>query len=410
MAHIALESTTGTVAAPAPRPVRVGELILGPRERSHLRQVIDSNRLSYGPVTQKFETEFARLHAVPFACFCNSGTSALQIALAALKEQRGWRNGDEVIVPAVTFVASVNVIWQNGLTPVLVDVDPTTYNVDPAKIAAAITQRTRCIMPVHLMGLPCDMAPILDLARRHDLAIVEDSCETMFARYQGRPVGSFGDVACFSTYVAHFLVTGVGGFAVTRDRELARLMRSLMNHGRDSIYISIDDDAETGSPKFREIIDRRFRFERIGYSYRCTELEAAIGLGQLEEWSQILAARQACAAYYTRELASLSDVLQLPTVPEGREHAFMVYPLVVRGDSMRPLVYHLEERGIETRDMLPLIHQPVYRPWLGADVGRRFPIANHLYERAFYIGCHQHLTQSDLQHVVNSIHQHFSRR
>lgn len=395
---------TASAGPDSGRAVRVGELMLGPRERAQLQRVIDSNRLSYGPVTREFEATFARLHEVPFACFCNSGTSALQVALAALKEQRGWTDGDEVLVPAVTFVASVNVIWQNRLTPVLVDVDPATCNIDASRIAAAITPRTRCIMPVHLLGLPCDMAPILDLARRHNLAIVEDSCETMFARYQGRPVGSFGDVACFSTYVAHFLVTGVGGLAVTRDRELARLIRSLMNHGRDNIYISIDDDAETGAPAFREIVDRRFRFERIGYSYRCTELEAAIGLGQIAQWREILDARQANAAFLTRALADLDAHLQLPSVPPGREHAFMVFPIVVRDDSMRPLVYHLEERGIETRDMLPLIHQPVYRAWLGADVGRRYPVAHHLYDRAFYIGCHQHLTPEDLRYVVESIH------
>lgn len=391
------------------RPVRVGELVLGPRERGHLQRVIDSNRLSYGPATQEFERTFARLHDVPYACFCNSGTSALQIALTALREQRGWRDNDEVLVPAVTFVATVNVVLQTGLKPVLVDVDPRTYNMDPACAAAAITPRTRCIMPVHLLGLPADMDPLIGLARAHELAIVEDSCETMFARYRGRAVGSIGDIGCFSTYVAHFLVTGVGGLATTRDPELARLIRSLMNHGRDNIYISIDDDDQTGSPRFREIVDRRFRFERVGFSYRCTELEAAIGLGQIEQWESIVAARKANAAYFSRELADLTDVLQLPATPAGNEHAFMVYGLAVRGASMKPLIYHLEEHGIETRDMLPLIHQPVYRDWLGPDVGRQFPVADSLYDRAFYIGCHQHLNDEDRRHVVRTIRDFYKR-
>lgn len=391
------------------RPVRVGELVIGPRERAHLQEVIDSNRLSYGPATRQFEAAFARLHDVPYACFCNSGTSALQIALAALREQHGWQDGDEVLVPAVTFVATVNVVLQTGLKPILVDVDPQTYTIDPARAADAITKRTRCIMPVHLLGLPADMDPLLALAKQHDLAIVEDSCETMFARYRGRAVGSIGDIGCFSTYVAHFLVTGVGGLATTRDPALARLIRSLMNHGRDNIYISIDDDDQTGAPRFREIVDRRFRFERVGFSYRCTELEAAIGLGQIEQWEQIVAARKANADYFSRALADLQDVLQLPSAPPGSEHAFMVYGLVVRGESMKPLIYHLEEHGIETRDMLPLIHQPVYEKWLGPDVGRAFPVAEYLYERAFYIGCHQHLDDEDRAHVVRAIRSFFRR-
>lgn len=404
-ARVAGES--GAVSTPG-RRVNVGELILGPRERFHLQRVIDSNRLSYGPVTLEFESTFARLHDSPYSCFCNSGTSALQIALAALKEHRGWRDGDEVIVPAVTFVATVNVVLQSGLKPVLADVEPDTFNIDPRRIAEAITSRTRCIMPVHLLGLPADMDPILDLARRHQLAIVEDSCETMFAHYKGRAVGSFGDIGCFSTYIAHLLVTGVGGLATTADPDLARLLRSLMNHGRDNICVTVGED-ETGKPHFRETMTRPFRFERVGFSYRCTELEAAIGLAQVEQCEAILASRRATAAFFSHELADLSDLLQLPVTPPDRDHAFMVYNLVVRGESARPLMRHLEERNIETREMLPLIHQPVYREWLGPDVGRRYPVAQYLHDRAFYVGCHQFMEDADRRQVVQSIREFFDR-
>src|SRR3712207_6174410 len=192
---------------------------------------------------RRFEQEFAELHGCRFGVMSNSGTSSLQVALQALKERHGWEDGDEVIVPAVTFVATSNIVLHNRMTPVFVDVLPDTYNIDPARIEARITERTRAIVPVHLFGLPADMDPILELARAHDLKVIEDSCEAMFATYRGRPVGSFGDVACFSTYVAHFLVTGVGGLGTTNDGELAVAMRSLINHGRDSIYLSIDDDA-----------------------------------------------------------------------------------------------------------------------------------------------------------------------
>lgn len=396
----------------AVRPVRVGELVLGPRERHYVEAVLDSGRLSYGTMTRAFESRFAALHDCTDAVFCNSGTSALHLALEALKEQRGWRRGDEVIVPAVTFVATVNVVRLAGLTPVLVDVDPATYNIDPCRVAEAITPRTRCLVPVHLLGLPADMDPLLELAQRHNLAVVEDSCETMFARYRGRSVGSMGDVGCFSTYVAHLLVTGVGGLATTRDRQLAELMRSLMNHGRDRAYLSIDDDDDRTAPGFRDTVDRRFRFERAGFSYRCTELEAAIGLGQLDDHEAHLGARRANAAYYSRHLAELSGVLQLPAQPPDRDHSFMVYGLAVRPESglpsMRPLLYFLEEHGIETRDMLPLIHQPVYRDWLGPDVGQRFPVAQSLHDRAFYLGCHPHLDEQDRCHVVATLRRYFS--
>ncbi|MFQ5491335.1 MAG: DegT/DnrJ/EryC1/StrS family aminotransferase, partial [Phycisphaerae bacterium] len=402
-------NTVSQASPPQVRRVQVGELVLGQQEREYLHQVIDAGRLSYGPFTRRFEALFAQRHDVSHACFCNSGTSALQMALAALKEQRGWRAGDEVIVPAVTFVATVNVVLLAGLKPVLVDVLPDTYTLDPDLLAEAITPRTRCIMPVHLLGLPADMAPVMDLARRHGLAVIEDACETMFARYRGQPVGSFGDVACFSTYVAHFLVTGVGGFAVTRDRQLAVLMRSLMNHGRDGIYLNIDDDDCTESAEFHEIVDRRFRFERVGFSYRCTEMEAAIGLAQLERADGIIAARRANAEFFNRALADLDDVIALPTVPDDREHAHMVYGLRVRADSMRPLVHHLEDRGIETRDLLPLIHQPVYRKLWGPDVGQRFPVADRLWHQGFYIGCHQYLDDADRCHVVDTIRGYYNR-
>lgn len=391
------------------RRVNVGELVLGQRERAYLGQVIDSGRLSYGPFSRRFEALFAERHEVAQACFCNSGTSALQLALAALTEQRGWQRGDEVIVPAVTFVATVNVVILAGFEPVLVDVLPDTYTMNPDLLAGAITPRTRCIMPVHLLGLPADMDPIMALARRHDLAVIEDACETMFARYRGKPVGSFGDVACFSTYVAHFLVTGVGGFAVTGDPQLAVLIRSFMNHGRDGIYLNIDDDDGSTGAEFHEIVDRRFRFERVGFSYRCTEMEAAIGLAQLEGADEIIAARRANAEFFNGALADLDDVIELPTEPNDREHCHMVYGLCVRDDSMRPLVHYLEDRGIETRDMLPLIHQPVYRRRWGADIGERYPVADRLWHRGFYIGCHQYLDDADRRHVVDSIRSFYNR-
>ena len=186
-------------------------------EKSLINEVLNSNRLTYGPMTKRFENEFAQIHGCRFGLFMNSGTSALHIALAALKSRNGWSEGDEVIVPALTFVATSNIVLHNGMTPVFVDVEPDTYNIDPAKIEEKITARTRAVIPVHLLGLPATMGPILGVGQKHNLSIIEDSCETMFADYRGRSVGSMGNMGCFSTYVAHLLVTGVGGFTITND-------------------------------------------------------------------------------------------------------------------------------------------------------------------------------------------------
>jgi len=399
------------------RGVTVGDLQIGPQEKKYVNEVLDSGRLSYGPFCRRFEAEWADKHDCKFAVFMNSGTSALHVALAALKIRHGWSDGDEVIVPSVTFVATVNVCLHNNLKPVLVDVDPYTFNLDPDKIDAAVTGRTRCVIPVHLTGLPADMGRIMAAANRHRLRVVEDSCETTFARLGNLAVGSWGDIGCFSTYMAHYVVTGVGGLATTNDPELAVLLRSLVNHGRDSIYLNIDDDKNVT----RELIARRFRFEHLGHSFRPTEMEAALGLAQIERWPLIVARRKAVAARYTQGLyhLHLEGKLRLPTVSSvyasGDNHVFMIFPLVVSPNHetscKAELVAHLEERGVETRDLLPLVNQPVYKKlWPGRDLYNEFPVARWLDQRAFYVGCHQFITDEDADHVVNSIRDFFEAK
>ena len=388
--------------------VTVGGLELGKVEKQYLSEVIDSNRLSYGRFSRQFESLFAEQHDCRFAVFCNSGTSALHIALAALKETHGWCDDDEVLVPAVTFVATSNIVLHNRMTPVFVDVDPHTYNIDPSQIEEKITPRTRAIIPVHLMGLPADMVEIDQIARRHSLKVIEDSCETMFADCHGKKVGSWGEIGCFSTYIAHYITTGVGGFATTNDPELAVMLRSLMNHGRDAIYLSIDDDDACSADHLKEVVARRFNFVHLGHSFRCTELEAAVGLAQLERKDGILSRRKAVARQYCDVLSDLDHVLQLPTTPPGLEHVFMLFPLVVRDEHKRGLVNHLEQHGIETRDLLPLINQPIYRKLYG-DLESELPVAAWLNRSAFYIGCHQTIDESAIHHVAETIHGYFEQ-
>ena len=248
---------------------------------------------------------------------------------------------------------------------------------------------------------------IIKICQKHNLRLIEDSCETMFANYKGKKVGSFGDIGCFSTYIAHFLVTGVGGLCTTNDPDLAVILRSLMNHGRDSIYLSIDDDNKTDYQLF-QVVERRFKFIRLGHSFRATELESAIGLGQLEQKNKIISKRRANARYLTRGLQNLEEYLQLPYIPDDRDHNFMMYPVVVKKGGKKNLVHFLEKNLIETRDMMPLVNQPIYLKLFGK-IEDEFPVAKWINKNGFYIGCHQYLTKDELNYVIAKFYQFYKR-
>ena len=400
-------------AAPvAPSAVRsqigIGSCLISPLAKRLVMEVLDSNRVSAGPMMDRFERSIARLHGRRFGLMCNSGTSALHIALAAIKEREGWQDGDEVLVPALTFVATSNVILFNNLTPVFVDVEPDYYCIDPREVERRLTPRTRAVMPVHVGGLPCDMDPIVEIAKRSGLSIVEDSAEAMFVRYRGRPVGSFSTIGCFSTYVAHVVSTGVGGLCVTDDPEYFVMLRSLMNHGRDSIYTRIDDDRGLEGERLFEVASRRFSFARLGHSFRATEMEAALGLAQLEEREANHARRLEIVARLNAGLSSLEQFLQLPAVRPECEHARMFYPLVIRDPAVSRdrLVQHLEDRAIETRPLLPLINQPIYRHMFG-NLDQRYAVAARLNRDAFYIGCHPEMGDDDVDYVIDVFHRFF---
>lgn len=349
------------------------------KQKRLIKQVLNSGRLTYGDKTRELEERFARIHGVKYALFTSSGTAALKIALHALKDKHGWKDGDEVIIPAVTFVATMNVVLMNNLKPVLVDVDSNTVNIDPKLIEKAITKRTVAIMPVHLLGQPADMKAIMKIAKKHKLRVVEDSCETMFVNKVQ------GDVACFSTYLAHLLVTGIGGFITTNDKELATTMRSMMFHGRDESYLNIDDKPED--------ISKRFWFPRFGYSDRMTELEAALGLGELDDWSDMIQQRQDNAQYLMLRLPN--NVVFPVTDPE--QHSFMFFPMLV--EDRDKLMLYLEKRGIQTRTMMPLTTQPLVKPYLK----KRYPKADYINKHGLLIGCHQYLSKRELDYIIDSV-------
>lgn len=391
------------------RRVEIGYLRISAKGRRYVNQVMKNNRLSYGPFTQAFESLFASFHGAGYAIASSSGTSALQIAIAALKEKHRWKDGDEVIVPATTFIATSNIVLYNNLKPVFVDIEPDYYGIDPAQIQRHITKKTRAIIPVHLFGQPADMGPIMHIAQKNNLRVVEDSCETMLATYGKKSVGSFGEIGCFSTYVAHLLTTGVGGLSITNDPELAITMRSLINHGRDAIYLNIDDDDTVAKDTFHMILKKRFSFVRLGQSARLTELESALGLAQLEdEFTEHIKRRRRNAQKLTKLLEPLTDHIQLPRIRSGNEHSFMMYPLVLRKRHKANLVEYLEDNHVETRDLLPLINQPVYQSLFRFDP-QKFPVSTWLINSGFYVGCHHGLKQTDLTYIASLLFSFFKR-
>lgn len=357
-------------------------------------------RLSPGPFVKEFEQKFAAFHGLSEAVMTNSGTSALVVALQALKEGEEWSDGSEIIMPAITFVATVNAVIHCGLKPILVDVDPQTYAIDADQFEAAITPHTKAIIPVHVFGLPADMFAIQKLASDHNLKVVEDACEALGATYNGQPVGSIGDIGCFSFYMSHHITTGVGGMAITGNPWYARMMRSIVNHGWDR------KEAPMDATEFDfEAIRQRYHFKTIGHSFRATELEAAIALPQLETLKTNIKARVENAKILTAGLKPFADKLQLPKCPHNRSHALMMYPIILlRGHDKWPLIAHLEKAGIETREMLPLTNQPCYKGRFNED---DYPVAKWINQQGFYVGCSQYLNEAQMNWIVMQIGGYF---
>jgi perosamine synthetase len=389
------------------RQIGLGTFEATPEMFNLVNQVLRSGRISYGPVSQEFESRFAQMHGCKYGVLSNSGTSSLLVALQTLKEMHGWNDGDEVIVPALTFVATVNVVLQLRLKPVLVDIEQDYYGLNPfysvehnTQFREAITNKTRCVIPVHVFGQSADMLNIKAIADNANLRIIEDSCESMLVNHYGRKVGSWGDISVFSTYIAHLLVTGVGGLSTTNNPDYAQYMRSLVNHGIDL------SELPTGEQYDTTWFNRKFLFDKVGHSFRLTELEAAIGLAQLDDLAGIIKKRQFNASYLTANLEPLGDRLQLPAIRPNTEHAFMMYPIVCVSHNLRDsLMRHLNDKGIGTRLMLPLTQQPVYKGLWNPD---DYPVAKWINENGFYIGIHQGLSREDLDYIVEVFWGYFS--
>lgn len=366
-----------------------------PKARRLVNQVLDSNRLSYGPVSQEFEQRFAAVHGCKYGVLSNSGTSSLLVALQTLKELHGWEDGDEVIAPALTFVATINTIIQNRLKPVLVDIDD-YCGIDPNLIGAAITPRARAIMPVHLFGQPCDMQSIMTIADNHNIKVVEDSCEAAFTTVNGQSIDAWGDIGCHSFYMAHIITTGVGGIALTSNRDYAMKLRSLTNHGLSYWHLSNNEEFDP------MMLSRHFVFDSIGHSMRITEIESALGLAQLEDWQDIVSKRQFNFAYLMDCLKPLENkgLIRLLKLRDCMTFCPMMFPIVTLTESKHGLMKYLTDNGIGVRDTLPLTNQPAYR---GLFNEADYPKARIMNQSGLYCGIHQHLTQADLDYIIQMV-------
>lgn len=303
--------------------------------------VLRTNHLSLGPKLAEFEDELALYHGVPHAIAVSSGTAALHLAVRAL----GIGPGDEVIVPSFTFIAVANAVRYEGATPVFADIGVGAWNLDPASVESAVTPRTRAIVAVHTFGVPAEMDSLLAIARRHNLAVIEDACEAIGGSYHGRRIGSLGDISVLGFYPNKQMTTGEGGAILTRDAALAGRMRAMRNQGR---YPSGD----------------WLQHAELGYNYRLSELACALGLVQLQRLPEILAARATVARRYDRLLHGVESLLLPPLAVAGCEISWFVYAVRLDGElatARDRILGALARRGIQcARYFAPIHLQPAY--------------------------------------------------
>ena len=371
--------------------ITFGHIEVGETGRRYLAEAVERNWVSEGPNVRKFEAEFAKRFRSNYAIATSSGTDAGIVAMSALLEL-GAQRGDEVITPALAFTSTVNCILAAGLMPKCVDVELGTLNIDPSLIEAAITPRTKAIQVVHTMGKPCRMDQILDIARRHNLYVIEDSCEAHGASLGGKLTGTFGAMGLFSFYTAHMICSGEGGMISAADPEIAALCRSIRSHGR------------RGGELY-------FHFDHIGYNSKMNDLEAAIGLEGIEDFSRTFETRRRHLLRLRELLARFEDRVIIYKDEAGEVICPHGFPLVLRDErvSMEPLYVYLEDHGIQCKTLfgsLPTQHRAF--SFLGHRLGD-FPVAERIGRTGLHFGVHQYLTDDDIAFVGETIASYFAK-
>jgi len=360
------------------RPIPLSSPYLDEREEELVLEVLRSGRLSLGPWIDRFEERFAERVGAPYAAAVSSGTAGLHLLCVTA----GLGEGDEAITSPYSFVASANCAIYEGATPVFADIDPRTFNLDPAAVEAAITPRTKAVIAVDIFGYPCELEPLRELCDRHGLRLIQDACETLGATYRGAPVGSHGSSAVFAFYPNKQMTTGEGGMVTTHSEEEWRLLTSLRNQGR----------ADGGG---------WLEHARLGFNYRLDDVGAALGLGQLEKLDEILRLRGEAAARYTSMLDAVQGVT--PPVADDADHVrswFVYVAELDEGIDREAVIAELERHGIGTGRYLPAIHlQPYMRERYGFAEGL-CPVAESLARRTLALPFHTAIEASDQERVV----------
>jgi perosamine synthetase len=371
--------------------IPVNEPLLGDQELEYVTECVRTGWVSSaGRFIEEFERKWAAYCARKYGVAVSNGTAALQVAVASL----GLRPGDEVIMPTFTIISCALAVVYAGGVPVLVDSDPQSWTMDVNQIARKITPRTKAIMPVHIYGHPADMDPILELADSNNLAVIEDAAEAHGAQYLAgrrgresvwRRCGSFGSLSCFSFYANKLITTGEGGMVLTDDAELVDKARSLRNLCFQA--------------------DRRFYHESLGFNFRLTNLQAALGVAQLERMDGIVARKRRIGEEYTRQLKEIKS-LQLPTEEPWARSVYWMYGVVLlekTGMDAQALARKLAAHGIETRPFFVGMHeQPVFRQqeWFRNET---YPVAERLARQGLYLPSGVALTEEQLEHVVQAL-------
>jgi len=359
--------------------IPVGAPSIGEEEIANVMEAMRSGWISsLGAFIGEFERAFAAFCGARHGVAVSNGTVSLHLALVAA----GVGPGDEVIIPSLTFVATANVVRYCGATPVFVDSERETWQLDPTALEARITPRTRAIIPVHLYGHPCDMDPIIEIATRHGLIVLEDAAEAHGAEYRGRRVGTLGAIGCFSFYGNKIITTGEGGMCVTNDGTLADRLRLLRDHGMD--------------PK------RSYWHEIIGFNYRMTNLQAAVGVAQAKKLPGFIEKKRQIAQWYAAQLAPLAEAGRLSLHPEASwaRNVYWMYSVILSDacPSLDVLRTRLNDRGVDSRPFFHPIHTlPPYAN------GQSLPVAEHLASRGLNLPSGTGLSKAEVERVARAL-------
>jgi len=355
--------------------INMAKPVIGPEEKQAVMEVLDSGMIAQGPRVKAFEEAFAAMCSTAHAVATSSGTTALHIAMLAHK----IGPGDEVITSPFTFIASANSVLYAGARPVFVDIDPRTFNMDVSKIEAAITEKTKAILPVHLFGLPCDMDGVLAIAQKYGLAVIEDACQSHGATFKGKKAGSFG-TGTFSLYPTKNITSAEGGMITTSDPAIDERCRVLRNHG----------------------MRVRYYHDELGYNFRMTDIHAAIGLAQIAKLEKFNAGRAANARFYNQTLRGVVT----PFVPEGYGHAYHQYTVRVPNGERDGLRDYLKDSGVGSEIYYPVpIHkQRFYVEELGYDL--TLPETEKAAAEVLSLPVHPSLTERDLETVATAVNKY----